>query len=501
MGEGRNESPVPELHPQPQDTSCGTIEPHHRADQAPSASALELQFHPLANNFELVDGQKLDKWIADIKTNGQTDLITLYAGKILDGRNRYRACLAAGVEPKFQTYTGDSPWSFVLSKNLHRRHLTMEERGKAAVKSLPIYEAEAAERRKRKSVPTISSEQKQGEAREFAAKDFGVGTTYISAIKKLMIERPDKFEELGKKTLPDIKRELLLEKRAVIVEQIKAEPAPLPDGRFRTIVVDPPWQYENVERLADPSHRGNPHYPTMTLDDIKALPVAERAHEDCVLWLWTTNSFMREAFECLDAWGFKNETILTWDKVHMGLGDTLRNVTEHCLVAFKGNPVLGDAHKSATTLIREERREHSRKPEAFYARVEAVCPGSKLEWFSRQKREGWANCYSAESEKFAPEPPAQTVEPNVHPWQTPTTFRLDVVPKEPPAPQVVKVVTRKRQPKVELPYVALHMAALKERCDAIRARKSQTEKKMELTDAQLSGMFDIEVVPDSREAV
>jgi N6-adenosine-specific RNA methylase IME4 len=81
----------------------------------------------------------------------------------------------------------------------------------------------------------------------------------------------------------------------------------------------------------------------------------------------------------------------------MGVGNWLRNVTEHCVVAVRGKPIVSLTNQ--TTIIREKRREHSRKPEAFYSLVEALCPGSKLEMFSRTSRAGW-NAWGAEKEKF-----------------------------------------------------------------------------------------------------
>ena len=135
-----------------------------------------------------------------------------------------------------------------------------------------------------------------------------------------------------------------------------------------------------------------------------AATTSMRRYEQCgvqrVLWLWCTNAFMREAYQCLDAWSFKEKTILTWDKEKIGLGDWLRNVTEHCIMAVRGHPVVSLTNQ--TTIIREKRREHSRKPEAFYSLVEALCPGSKLEMFARQSRRGWAS-WGAESEKFGAE--------------------------------------------------------------------------------------------------
>lgn len=189
--------------------------------------------------------------------------------------------------------------------------------------------------------------------------------------------------------------EVKLEAKRALAEVIRANPIVTPDGRYQVIVSDPPWKYDS--RAEDTTHRGKNQYPDMTTDEVCALPVASLAQDNCVLWLWTTNAFMRDAYRCLDAWGFREKTILTWDKELLGLGDWLRNVTEHCILAVRGKPVVSLTNQ--TTIVREKRREHSRKPDAFYAIVEALCPGSKLEMFSRTPRDGWA-AWGAETEKF-----------------------------------------------------------------------------------------------------
>lgn len=189
--------------------------------------------------------------------------------------------------------------------------------------------------------------------------------------------------------------EVKLDAKRAKAEEIRANPVVTPDGRYQVIVSDPPWKYD--ARAEDTTHRGKNLYPEMTVPEICALPVGKLAQPDCILWLWTTNAFMRGAYECLDAWGFQEKTILTWDKELLGLGDWLRNVTEHCILAVRGKPIVSLTNQ--TTMIREKRREHSRKPEAFYAMVEALCPGSKLEMFSRTPRAGWA-AWGAETGKF-----------------------------------------------------------------------------------------------------
>ncbi|MFC1835353.1 MT-A70 family methyltransferase [Thermodesulfobacteriota bacterium] len=121
------------------------------------------------------------------------------------------------------------------------------------------------------------------------------------------------------------------------------------------------------------------------------------AHTDCLLWLWTTNAFLHDAYHIIDAWGFAPKTVLTWIKDRMGLGDWLRGQTEHCILGVKGKPVV--ALTNQTTALSGQRRKHSRKPDEFYSLVESLCPGSKIELFARQKRDGWAS-WGAENELF-----------------------------------------------------------------------------------------------------
>ncbi len=175
--------------------------------------------------------------------------------------------------------------------------------------------------------------------------------------------------------------------RRRIVARIEAEPEPMPAGPFRVIVADPPWQYD--VRAEDGTHRGANPYPSMTLDEIRALgaEVLVRAHDDSILWLWTTNAHLEHAFGIVREWGFAPKTVLTWAKDRMGLGDWLRGQTEHCLMGVRGKSVVNLTNQ--TTLLRGPLREHSRKPDEFYALVEALCPGAKLELFAREARPGW----------------------------------------------------------------------------------------------------------------
>ncbi len=258
--------------------------------------------------------------------------------------------------------------------------------------------AEGLSRKDAAECEKIASLKKSGDLDRMIAKAGGATTTAAAlAVHRLApAERRKVFAKLGDDV--EIKRaigEVKLDAKRALAEEIRANPVVTPDGRYQVIAIDPPWKYDN--RAEDTTHRGKNLYPEMTAPEVCALPVASLAQDDCALWLWTTNAFMREAYTCLDAWGFKDKTILTWDKVNLGLGDWLRNVTEHCILAVRGRPVVSLTNQ--TTLISEKRRQHSRKPEAFYSLVESLCPGSKLEMFARTPRDGWT-AWGAETGKF-----------------------------------------------------------------------------------------------------
>ena len=116
-----DENSAPEKAPAPPNA-----EPVQTEGEA-SEPIAALPFHPIAETFPLLEGTEFDALVADIKTELR-EPITTYEGKVLDGRNRLRACIQAGVTPRFEEYEGDDPVGFVTSKNLHRRHLTNGQR-------------------------------------------------------------------------------------------------------------------------------------------------------------------------------------------------------------------------------------------------------------------------------------------------------------------------------------------------------------------------------------
>lgn len=163
-------------------------------------------------------------------------------------------------------------------------------------------------------------------------------------------------------------------------------------------MADPPW----LERGGGKIKRGaDRHYPLMKTRDICALPVAEVALQNSHLYLWATNNFMPDAFQVMQAWGYRYVTMITWAKDRFGLGQYYRGMTEHCLFGVRGKPgyrtnELG-GRAQGVTLITAPRAQHSRKPREMRYMLERVSPGPYLELFAREEYRGW-DCWGNELE-------------------------------------------------------------------------------------------------------
>jgi len=176
-------------------------------------------------------------------------------------------------------------------------------------------------------------------------------------------------------------------------EQIEQGELPQLEGKFHVVSVDPPWPYGR-EYDPDSSRVANP-YPEMGIEQIKGidLPVADNS----VLFLWTTHAFLKDSFSIAEQWGFTHKATIVWDKEKIGMGAWLRMQCEFCLVCIKGKPFWDNT--KYRDIIRSPRREHSRKPDEFYDLVASSCEGRKLEYFSREAREGW-EIFGNEIDKF-----------------------------------------------------------------------------------------------------
>lgn len=166
---------------------------------------------------------------------------------------------------------------------------------------------------------------------------------------------------------------------------------------YATIYADPPWRFQNRTGKVAPEHKRLNRYPTMSLNEIEALPVPSIAAEKSHLYLWVPNALLPEGLAVMKAWGFEYKGNIIWEKVRKdgqpdgrGVGFYFRNVTEILLFGIRGenNRTLAPA-RSQVNLVRTQKREHSRKPDEMVEIIERCSPGPYIELFARGDRPGW----------------------------------------------------------------------------------------------------------------
>jgi len=180
--------------------------------------------------------------------------------------------------------------------------------------------------------------------------------------------------------------------------------------RFKTVMADPPWRFQNRTGKMAPEHKRLNRYGTMTLDDIMALPVAEIVAETAHLYLWVPNALLPEGLRVLAAWGFEYKSNLVWHKIRKdggpdgrGVGFYFRNTTELLLFGVRGKNARTLAPgRRQVNFIASQKREHSRKPDEQYPLIEACSPGPFLEMFARGPRKGWS-VWGNQSDEYRPD--------------------------------------------------------------------------------------------------
>lgn len=367
----------------------------------------ELKAHPSADAFPMMDKGRFNELVDDIRKNGQREEITLCDGMILDGRNRYAACIVIGIEPKTKNFDGD-PWAFVWSLNGQRRDLVQEQR--YLIWKFCNEQSESWLAKKR----SIADEAN----RKRSAAQSGVPKSEIK--ERVRTECPKSFGEPGKqskaaasKTNPGAvaRGDLLASKRpdlAKAVMQGTIKPAEahrqmkrdevsvkikdLPKDKFTVIYADPPWKYNDGCSAGGVQKNGvEIKYPSMSLSELKTIDIFSLSAPDSVLWLWATCPLIEDALELARSWGFTYKAQFIWDKIKHNMGHYNSVRHEILLICTKGsctpeNVKLFDSVQSI------ERTEHSRKPELFRDIINTLYPSAKkIELFRRGTApDGWS---------------------------------------------------------------------------------------------------------------
>lgn len=398
------------------------------------------QFHPVANLFPLMSADQFADLRNDIEENGQHEPIWLHPdGSIIDGRNRYNACTELGIEPDYRTWDGTgSLVQFVVSLNLHRRHLSAEQRAAVAVRLLPMLEEEARARQiaagatgGRGNKKNLGQKFDQGfsvdttrgpRAAQEAAAMAGTNRQYVSDAKNIATKAPEVFEMMADGTVnmaaakqlaamdDDERTEVMdratngnggkidgkaikLARREMGREQ-RREAAALPSSMYRVWYADPPWSYNNsgVITETDAYGRAERHYPTMSIDELVAMgpDIKARCEPDAVLFLWVTSPLLEDAFPVINAWGFKYKSSFVWDKVRHNFAHYNSMRHEFLLIATRGSCTPDDPKLVDSVQSIERSDRHSEKPEEFRQIIDQLYPyGKRIELFSRTAAEGW----------------------------------------------------------------------------------------------------------------
>lgn len=370
-----------------------------------------MKTHPIAAIFPLLEGAEFDALVADITAHGLIHPIVTFEEQILDGRNRWRACKAARVEPKFEKFRGKDPVSYVISTNITRRHLNESQRAMAAAKLANLDEGRPS---KTLSIERVSQAQAAEKlnvslgslSRARTVLDTGApelitavnaGRMAVSAAAEIaalpkseqaaIVAKVERGEISGAHAKTEVRKATL----KASLEDIASKKAKAVQGVYDVIVIDPPWDMQKIERDVAPEQTGF-DYPTMSEEALTKLkvPCADDSH----VWLWTTHKFLPMAFRLLQAWDLKYVCAFVWHKPggFQVVGLPMYNC-EFALYARRGTPGFVDL-KNFMTCFEAPRGAHSAKPEEFYEVLRRVTAGRRLDMFNRRKIEGfdgWGN--------------------------------------------------------------------------------------------------------------
>lgn len=354
---------------------------------------------------------------ADIAENGVLVPVEVDEnGDILDGHHRVQAWTelrAEGVNvPQWaklirQGLSEEQKRNHARKLNLLRRQLKQEDRDEliaAMAKDAATLEelAEAVgvskstvERTLNSTFPSGKVERpakvkgKDGKLRKTKYKARAPKTNTLFHPGESVSLDPDSAEETTK-AIKEERREEIRQERVEKINEIAKGNAPLiAPQRYPVIYADPPWRYEHSKTV---SREIENQYPTMSLEEICALPVIDLAADDAILFLWTTSPKLEESFAVIDCWGFKYRTCIVWDKERMGMGYYARQQHELLLIAARGELPVPEPTNRPRSIVRIPRDpEHSAKPTEFYSLIELMYPEyDRIELFARNQREGWA---------------------------------------------------------------------------------------------------------------
>lgn len=353
---------------------------------------------------------------------GIRDKIILWDDYIIDGHNRFKIATEHGLSYQTKTKEFESKLDvkiWMVYNQLGRRNLQPFVKGELTFmlqellkkKGVLIYKEKAIFKGNQYSAPLpIMGNGPKHNTRQIIADQLGWSTGTKSRFDVVVKKAPEEVKaklRTGEVSInqayQEIKKEEKREQRIELIEQQieDIEKGLLPElkGLFDVISVDPPWPYEegskNLTSFDSVGRRVANPYPEMSIENIKKINMP--LMNDAIVFLWTTHKFLPDAFEILKEWNLDYKATLVWNKEKIGMGAWFRMQCEFCLVGIKGKPYWQNT--TFRDILTESRREHSRKPDLFFKMIEEITFGRRLEYFSREKRNGW-EIYGNDINKF-----------------------------------------------------------------------------------------------------
>lgn len=374
---------------------------------------VDMPAHPATAIFPEMSEAEFKEFKADIAQNGLRQPILVYRNQVIDGRQRLRACKELGFAPRYKTVdvTEKTVTTYIVSMNLKRRHLNDSQRamvanslaqlgkGKRANTAHAVTQAQASDMLNVSvdSIQRARTVQTEGIPELVAAVEIGkIDVTNASAIARLEKGEQAKYLELDDKAIlkkaKEIRKNSMAERRSKRIEAIEKKrannkPLHAKAGTYSVIYADPAWDYISEEQLG---------YPTMSLEEIKAMPVNDIATEDAVLFLWCSASLIGDALKVIEAWGFNYKTHAIWDKKNAGQGSYFRLQHELLLVATRGEVPEVPYGAREASVFRDRVGAPSEKPKRIRNVIDAMYPElKKIELFCRGTPalgwDGWGN--------------------------------------------------------------------------------------------------------------
>ena len=349
---------------------------------------------------------KLEKSICEL---GCQYPIRTWNGYIIDGHHRHKICQQHGVEFKtlsmdevFKNETDARIW--IIDHQEGSRNLSDFERIELAMAREHLEERRRGQRndltsvRQRTEVKSLVEKDKQKPTRKSAALA-GLGKTKYFQGKYIAEHGSEQQKEdlrknktTVKEVYKDLKRNAAKEQAIRNLESIGAQKAKTLSGVYDVIVLDPPWDIKKVDLDVRPNQSKYLDYPTMSIDEIKAMDVP--CADDCHVFLWTTQKYLFDAKDIINSWGLKYIWMFVWHKDNgfkpFGLP---KSNCEFILYARKGNPKFVD-ERGFFSCFNGKSGRHSEKPEEFYDMLRRVTAGRRLDMFNRREIEGfegWGN--------------------------------------------------------------------------------------------------------------